>query len=328
LDEKADLQLPVDGMTGCLAACLAQKQSHPHLRLLLSIGGSSGSSTFAEVASSAVTRDTFAASARQFIDKYNFDGVDSKYMHPSSLSRIHSSLNPSLTPVVSPVDWEHPKDANQGRDYLSLLQTCRKHLPSPQYLLTSALPTGEWCLRNIDISTVATTLDWINLMCYDFSGPWTELSGHQCQLYSPEHPHNAFAKRSCDAAVKYLFGRGVPGSKVVIGIPVYGRSFLGTNNIGQQFNGHAGEAGGVIEYKDLPRTNAVEYVDWNVGAAFSVGGDAGFVSYDVPATVTAKAQFVKQKGLRGLFYWTGVADAPLDRGDRSLIRAGWAELSS
>jgi len=163
-------------------------------------------------------------------------------------------------------------------------------------------------------------------MCYDFSGPWTELSGHQSQLYSPEHPHNAFAKRSCDAAVKYLFSCGVPGSKIVIGIPVYGRSFLGTDNIGQKFTGHFSEAGGVIEYKDLPRAGAVEYVDWNVGAAFSVGGDAGFISYDVPVTVTTKAQFVKQMGLRGLFYWTGVADAPPNHGDRSLIRAGWTGL--
>lgn len=244
----------------------------------------------------------------------------------SSHNHICSSLSPSLTPAVSPVDWEHPKDPVQGRNYLCLLQTCRNHFPSSQYLLTSALPTGEWCLRNIDISTVATTLDWINLMCYDFSGPWTELSGHQSQLYSPEQPHNAFAKRSCDAAVKYLFSRGVLGSKIVIGIPVYGRSFLGTNNIGQKFTGHFSEADGVIEYKDLPRAGAVEYVDWSVGAAFSVGGDAGFVSYDVPITVTAKAQFVKQMGLRGLFYWTGVADAPPDRADRGLIRAGWTEL--
>lgn len=234
--------------------------------------------------------------------------------------------NALLTLLLYLVDWEHPKDPDQGRNYLQLLNTCRQFFRSPAYLLTSALPTGEWCLRNIDMAAVATTLDWINLMCYDFSGPWTKESGHQAQLYTPLHPHNAFAKRSCDAAVKYLFSRGVPANKVVMGIPVYGRSFLGTDGIGQQFTGHAGEAGGVIQYKDLPCKGAAEYVDWNVVAAFSIGGDSGFVSYDVPPTVTAKAKFAKQMGLRGLFYWTGSADAPPNNGDRSLVRAGWAEL--
>lgn len=175
--------------------------------------------------------------------------------------------------------------------------------------------------------SVSQTLDWINLMAYDFSGSWTEKSGHQSQLYTPKHPHNAFAKRSCDAAVRYLVGRGVPANRILLGIPVYGRSFLGVTGIGQSFTGHAGESGGIFEYHDLPRPGAREDVDWNVVAAYSIGGDGGFVSYDVPATVARKAEFVKQVGLAGMFYWTGVGDADAKSG-RSLMSAGWTALHS
>lgn len=164
-------------------------------------------------------------------------------------------------------------------------------------------------------------------MCYDFSGHWTEMSGHHAQLYSPKNLHAESAKHSCDAAVRYLTGRGVPSDRICLGIPAYGRSFLGTTGPAQKFIGHGGEAEGVFEYKELPRPGACESVDWDVVAAYCVGEDGGFVSYDLPATVAAKAQYVKEIGLAGVFYWTGVGDAPPTSG-RSLLSASWAVLNN
>lgn len=113
-------------------------------------------------------------------------------------------------------------------------------------------------------------------------------------------------------------------NKVLLGVPVYGRSFLGTNNIGQVPHGAGGEEG-VFLYKDLPRPGASqEIVDEVVGAAYSVGGDGGFVTYDNPETVKIKANYVKQKGLGGIFFWTGAAD--VRSGERSLIETSYVTL--
>jgi chitinase len=183
---------------------------------------------------------------------------------------------------------------------------------------------GEWCLKNINVGKASEHVDFINLMCYDFAGPWTELSGHQSQLYAPSSPLNAFARRSAHGAVKYMLTRGVPSRKIVLGIPLYGRSFLGVDGVGQRFTGHAGE-GGTFEYGELPPSDAREFVDEQLVAAGSVGTESGFVSYDTPSTVRLKAQYVKANNLGGLFYWTGVADAP---GPRSLVHAGYQELSN
>jgi len=109
----------------------------------------------------------------------------------------------------------------------------------------------------------------------------------------------------------------------LLGIPVYGRSFLNASAPGQTFNGCAGEEG-TFEYKDLPRPGGQEIVDTVTVTASCVGGDGGWISYDNPETVKLKAKFCKEKSLGGLFYWTGTADVP--SGPRSLISSGFMAL--
>jgi chitinase len=191
-------------------------------------------------------------------------------------------------------------------------------------MLTTAIPAGEWCLRNIDLAATSKSCDFINVMAYDFAGKWTEVSGHQAQLRSPDRPDDAFSKRSVENVVRYLKSHGVSLKKALIGIPVYGRSFLGVTGPGQQFMGQGGK-NGMIEYRDLPRPGTHEIVDEQLGAAFCVGADGGFVSYDNPETVEMKAKYVKTNKLGGLFYWTGSYDA--DESPRSLVETGYKCLN-
>jgi len=111
----------------------------------------------------------------------------------------------------------------------------------------------------------------------------------------------------------------------MLGIPAYGRSFVGANNIGQPYSSCAGQEG-TFEYRHLPRPGAEEHVDAQVGAAYCVGGDGGFVTYDNPQTVRMKADFVKQNRLAGIFYWTGTADSP--DSNRSLVYTSYTALHS
>ena len=203
-----------------------------------------------------------------------------------------------------------------------MLAALRKELPAPTYLLTSALPAGEWALRNIDLGKASTYLDLINLMAYDFSGPWTDLCGHHAQLYSPNDPHNDAAKVSCSSAVAYAKSRGVAARKILLGLPAYGRSFLGATRPGDHFLGHGGEEG-TFDYKDLPRPGAVVNFDKEAGAVYCVGGDGGFVTYDDARTVQMKAQFALNEGLAGLFFWSGVGDS---QDSTSLVEASYRIL--
>ncbi|KAF2187635.1 glycoside hydrolase family 18 protein [Zopfia rhizophila CBS 207.26] len=303
-DDWADTQIDVPGAKdvpaakGCLNSFSLIKKKYSKLRVVLSIGGGGkGSEPFAEVARHQASRERFAQTALAMVQQFGLDGID--------------------------IDWEHPSDARQGEHYIQLLATLRAHLPTPQYTLTSALPAGEWALRHINLAQASYYLDLINLMSYDFSGPWVGKCGHHAQLFTPQIPHSAEAAISCHSAVSYIIRQGVPPNKILMGVPAYGRSFTGTRGVGHSYSGHAGEEG-TFEYRDLPRPGAQECVDEQVGAAYCIGGDGGFVTYDTPQTVKMKAKYVRQNGLAGLFYWTGTGDVT-DK-QRSLVLSGFKGL--
>lgn len=301
LDEYADCKKKVDGANGCLQAFREHKTQYPHLKVILSIGGGNEecSGPFAQMAANPTSRNTFGLSAREMVLAHGLDGID--------------------------IDWEHPSDSCQGNDYVSMLTVLREYLPRP-FLLTTALPTGEWCLKHINLKAAQEYLDFINLMAYDFSGHWVGVSGHQSQLYTPSEPHNASAANSGDKAVNYMVSKGVPKHKIILGIPAYGRSFLGCTDIGQKFS-ETGGIDGTFNYKDLPRPGATEHYDITIGAAYSIGGDGGFVTYDNHHSVIQKAAYVKQNGLGGVFYWTGTADCHNDP-ERSLIEASFRAFNT
>ncbi|KAL8705354.1 MAG: hypothetical protein Q9225_008031, partial [Loekoesia sp. 1 TL-2023] len=146
-DEHADTKIAADGTHGCLNALRNLKHQHPNLKNLLSVGGGgAGSSPFASMASSPTARENFASSAKHILDTYGLDGLD--------------------------IDWEHPDNSKRGADYVSLMAILRKNLPAPKYLLTSALPAGTWALQHIDLGKAASSMDYVNIMAYDFAGPW------------------------------------------------------------------------------------------------------------------------------------------------------------
>jgi len=128
-------------------------------------------------------------------------------------------------------------------------------------------------------------------MAYDFTGSWSAKAGHHAQLHSgnPDEP-------SGSAAVDYVLSTGFPAAKILLGVPVYGRSFLGAAGPGHAYSGHGGEDE-IFEYKQLPRQGTEEIVNTRVVAAFCTGGDGGFVTYDNPETVKIKANYCREKGL-------------------------------
>jgi chitinase len=221
------------------------------------------------------------------------------------------------------VDWEHPQTTEQGADFLKLLAELRQAMPSPTYLVTTALPVGEWVLKHIDLAAAARLLDYFNLMAYDLTGGWTDVSGHHAQLMPPADSRNVYPtlRRSCSQGVEYILSKGFPTHKLVFGVPTYARFFPNARGVGHPFR-NAGE----VDYCDMSDGCVHSArVDDSVGAASFVDphGKRGFMSFDVPSTVAMKARYVKALALGGLFYWTGTGDRP---GELSLIAAGYKEL--
>lgn len=209
---------------------------------------------------------------------------------------------------------------------MQLLRECRRALPEPRYLITTALPVGQYILKHIDLDAVSRIVDYINLMAYDFTGSWTKVCGNHAQLRSPgtrlQSTHPELQACATDG-VEYVLSRGFPSRKLVLGIPAYARYFPRA-----QGPGCSTERAGEMDYCDIPDEWVREaVVDEGAVAAWYVdaNGDKGYLTFDVPRTVQMKARFVMQRGLGGLFYWTGTGD----KGDGlSLVAAGRRGLES
>lgn len=101
--------------------------------------------------------------------------------------------------------------------------------------------------KSYNIREVAAQVDFINMMTYDLHGPWESVTGINGAMYAGPADVSATQKQNnVDACVKYWLSAGAPASKLIVGIPTYGKSFTlsnqGNHGVGASSNG-GGQAG-------------------------------------------------------------------------------------
>ncbi|EJP60747.1 Chitinase II [Beauveria bassiana ARSEF 2860] len=285
------------------------KKQHRHLKVMLSIGGWTWSKNFPATASSASTRKTFAQSAVGLMKDWGFDGID--------------------------IDWEYPEDATQAQDMIFLLQAVRdeldsyasQHAKNHHFLLSIAAPTGAKEYKKLKLAELGQVLDYINLMAYDFAGAWSNATGHGANLYNNTENPAATPFNTKDAVDAYING-GVPANKLVLGMPLYGRSFQQTEGIGKPYTGVGSGTWeyGTWDYRVLPEPGAEIMCDNTAQGCYSYDAQTKeLISFDTPDIVAAKVEWLKEKGLGGSMFWEASGDK---NGSDSLINKSFVGLGS
>ena len=274
------------------------KGANAHLQTLLSVGGYTWSAGFAAPASSAEGRATFATSCVDLMLEHGFDGLD--------------------------IDWEYPGGGGEAAgtpadtaNFTLLLAALRAELDArgPGHPLTVAVGAGAGLRAHYDVPGIVASVDWINVMTYDFHGPWDATTGFNAPM------------DEVTAAVQGWLDAGVSRDRLVVGVPFYGHVFGGvgaTNDgLGQATTG-AGPgtwAAGTVDYYDVAAnyTTRLErhwsetaQVPWLYDAAAGT-----MISYDDAESLAAKAALIDAQGLGGVMIW----DLSSDDAGHSLLLA-------
>lgn len=260
-------------------------------KLMVSVGGWTFSTNFPTIASTPVKRATFAHDINTIIKLYNLDGID--------------------------IDWEYPNTQADKQNYTILLQQVRDSLDAIEVqmnhplLLSIAAGAAPSHISYVEWNNVASILDIINLMSYDFYGTWDNLTNHNAPLYPSAN--GAQAGFSCSEAVTNLLAQGVLASKINMGVAWYGRSqmTIGTPNVyvagnGQADMGHfSNDDGTPLYYNILLAMNEFDYYWDNAAQVPYLTGKTtnSFVSFDDETSIEKKAEYINSQNLRGAIIW-------------------------
>ncbi|WP_249435837.1 glycosyl hydrolase family 18 protein [Paenibacillus sp. Marseille-Q4541] len=285
------------------------KKINSNLKTIISVGGWTWSNRFSDVAATQATRETFANSAVDFLRKYNFDGVDLDWEYP-----VSGGLNGNS---------KRPEDK---QNYTLLLREIRTKLDAAEkvdgkeYLVTIASGASATYAANTELGKIAEIVDWINIMTYDFNGAWQKISAHNAPLYYDPAATAAGVPQAdsfyVDSGAQGHLNAGVPASKLVLGVPFYGRGWDGcaaaNNGQYQQCAGGATvgtwEAGSFdfydLEANYINKNGYTRY--WNDTAKVPFLYNASnkrFISYDDVESIGYKTSYIKNKNLGGAMFW-------------------------
>jgi chitinase len=258
--------------------------------VLLSIGGFNGSPALASGVSTQAGRQRFITTAVKLITDWGFDGID--------------------------IDWEYPANAQEARNYVSILSGVRKALDkysttnklNYHFLLTVATSAGASNYNIMNMKGMDAWLDAWHLMAYDYSGPWDSTTGHQANVFASKN-WPLTTKLSTDKALNDYIAAGVPPKKILMGMPLYGRSFSKTDGFGKSYSGMAGNSEGIYLLKELPRPGAKTSYNPDLIASYTYDSKKReLVTMDDLKSGQAKAGYINERGLGGAFYWEASGD--------------------
>lgn len=242
------------------AAELCRRAKAAKVVPILAVGGAESGLAYAKATTETLTRQIL-----EIVEKNGYSGVD--------------------------IDWEFPDTPGAPQKLVALARALRQRLPQ-NALLTAAVPGSEWNGKHYDAKALLPLLDYVNIMAYDFAGPWSAESGHNA-------PYSF-----CESAIAYWKARGWPAHKLLLGLPSYGRGFK-ASTFGEKPTGKsAHEYTGYTEILPLIAKGWKKQRAPKERVPYLVSPDGKeIISYDDPESIALKAALAKKSGLAGCFFW-------------------------
>jgi chitinase len=278
------------------------------VKVVPSLGGWGWDKQFASIVSKPEAEDRYFKGVMEIVDEYDYDGVD--------------------------LDWEYPDTKEEVVGFERLTRRFRKAVDElgqkkgRHMIVTMAASANPGTLKWLDKSFLLETMDWVNVMTYDFTGEWTSYAGHHSPLFaSSKQPGE---KRSTELSMKYLLEeRGLPANRLAVGIPLYGRGFAVSEPYASTKGVPKARVGGG-NYSNIHKLQSdkgwTRKWDDETKNPWLISRDRpAVIGYDDAESVGLKTDWAMKQGFRGVFFWQIHADR-LPDGSHPLQEASRREL--
>jgi chitinase len=264
--------------------------------VLLSVGGAHSAPTFREIVSRPGALDAFAATVARIVAENGYNGID--------------------------LDWEPTECEEDRKGLVTLIHAFRRAARGA--LLSMAAPASDWYGRWWDVEALRAQVDFLNVMTYDFHGPWSGHAGHHAPLRGAPDDEEDGAGLCVESGMAYWSAtRKWPPERLNVGIPCYGRGFA-VRRWHQKPSGKAPHE--VIAANEI---SALLLDGWRRAWDPKVGvptllqeGVAELISYEDAESAALKGAWAREKGYRGIFFWTIAQD--WRDGDHEIVKAAAA----
>lgn len=258
------------------------------VKLLMAIGGASETADdWVQMASRPETLKTFLDNLGRLMTEHDYDGID--------------------------VDWEPaPLTDADGIAYTTLLKALRTRFPKA--VITTALPAGEYWVSHMNWADVVASIDYVNVMTYDYSGGWGGLAAHGSNLFPP----GAYAPQPeysvAEGMANLIKNRRVPPEKLLMGLIFPGYRFRAAK-LGDRFPTAKKGYSDNVHYArtlDLFATGRylsrwdekanMPYLEADADQGMTAGG-GDVISYESPESIRRKCDYAKSLGIAGVMIW-------------------------
>jgi chitinase len=262
------------------------------VKVLLSLGGWGWDKQFAAIVSKPEAEERYVKSVLEIVDGSDYDGID--------------------------LDWEYPDTKEEVVGFERITRRFRKELDAigakkgRPMLVTMAASASPGTLRWLDKDFLLATMDWINVMTYDYAGDWTDYAGHHSPLFaSSKQPGGN--RHSTELTMKYLLeARGLPANRLAVGIPLYGKGFpvkepyASTKGVPKTRIPGGNYANLSKLQKDQGWTR--KWDDETKNPWLISPDQTAVIGYDDAESVALKTEWARKQGFRGVFFWQIAAD--------------------
>jgi chitinase len=295
------------------------KVLYPELKVNISLGGWTWSKYFSDGALTPESRETLVSSCIDLFIKGNLPVVDDAG-GPGAAAGVFDGID---------LDWEWPgSEGNPGniirpedkQNFTKLVAEFRSQLDGLEdgahHPLTAFLPAADGTIEaGFEVRKLFPLFDYATFQGYDLAGAWDlSATNHHSKLFAPKQdPQPEF---SVDHTVRALHRAGAPKSKLVMGIPLFGRGWTGVTDenhgLYQPATGPAPGTweAGVEDYKVLATLTGqgfTRYWDSEARVPWLFDGTT-FWTFDDPQSIGVKTDYIRKHGLGGAMVWDLTGD--------------------